>query len=502
MTNLKSILLGTGAAIVAASAAQAADLPVVEPVDYVQICDLYGDGYFYIPGTSTCIQLGGYVRFQAVVGEDVVGPGGGGLLTSSPFAVRSTDRVLAGGGATFTVDDDDSTFAFGAAARFTVDTRTETEFGTLRGYIQMEGGTDYGGFQTSGRDNDNSILADIASGGDDIAFEIDEAYIQFDIGPGFVTAGLAPSFAGVAGPSSLVDTPFTSGGGDNFLIGYTLDIGPAQVGIALEDTFDRTQGFGVTAGSFATVAGLVPFTAPTAGTLVDVSGQDGDGQDLPILSGFARFSLADIVDLRVAGAISNTNEVTVRVIDGTGAAPVLLERELEDDLAFAIAASAGTEFAFLNLGIGGTYTEGLVEYAIDAGAFETDFFLTGAIPVGATPAVALASLDVEQVEAYAVYANIGFDIASYGVNLIGAYGEIEYPTAVAGGAGGDSAEAFTLAANVNVSPVEQLDLIAEIFYQDIDVDANLTAGTTGSNAVDGSFDEDAIGAVFRMQRNF
>ena len=65
MTNLKSILLGTGAAIVAATTAQAADLPIVEPIDYVQICDLYGDGFFYIPGTNTCLEISGFTRFEA-----------------------------------------------------------------------------------------------------------------------------------------------------------------------------------------------------------------------------------------------------------------------------------------------------------------------------------------------------------------------------------------------------------------------------------------------------
>ena len=41
--------------------AQAADLPVkAKAVEYVRICSLYGAGFFYIPGTDTCIKLGGY----------------------------------------------------------------------------------------------------------------------------------------------------------------------------------------------------------------------------------------------------------------------------------------------------------------------------------------------------------------------------------------------------------------------------------------------------------
>ena len=43
--------------------AQAADLPVkAKAVEYVRICSLYGAGFFYIPGTDTCIKIGGYLR--------------------------------------------------------------------------------------------------------------------------------------------------------------------------------------------------------------------------------------------------------------------------------------------------------------------------------------------------------------------------------------------------------------------------------------------------------
>jgi hypothetical protein len=35
-----------------------------EPVEYVKICSLYGAGYYYIPGTETCLKVGGYIRSQ------------------------------------------------------------------------------------------------------------------------------------------------------------------------------------------------------------------------------------------------------------------------------------------------------------------------------------------------------------------------------------------------------------------------------------------------------
>jgi opacity protein-like surface antigen len=64
--NIKSLLLGSAAALAAVSGARAADAVMAEPeaVEYVRVCDAYGAGYFYIPGTETCLKIGGYVRYQ------------------------------------------------------------------------------------------------------------------------------------------------------------------------------------------------------------------------------------------------------------------------------------------------------------------------------------------------------------------------------------------------------------------------------------------------------
>src|ERR1044071_5065322 len=61
MKLAKSLLLGSAAGLVAVAGAQAADLPTrkAAPVDYVRICSVYGPGFFYIPGTDTCIKIGG-----------------------------------------------------------------------------------------------------------------------------------------------------------------------------------------------------------------------------------------------------------------------------------------------------------------------------------------------------------------------------------------------------------------------------------------------------------
>src|SRR6202022_2130579 len=67
MKMVKSLILGSAAGLVAMSGAQAADLPVkAKAVEYVRVCSLYGAGFFYIPGSDTCIKFGGYVRADTV----------------------------------------------------------------------------------------------------------------------------------------------------------------------------------------------------------------------------------------------------------------------------------------------------------------------------------------------------------------------------------------------------------------------------------------------------
>jgi hypothetical protein len=70
--NIKSLLLGSATALAAVSGAQAADAIIAaepEPMEYVRVCDAFGTGYFYIPGTETCLKVGGYVRFEVGFGE-------------------------------------------------------------------------------------------------------------------------------------------------------------------------------------------------------------------------------------------------------------------------------------------------------------------------------------------------------------------------------------------------------------------------------------------------
>src|ERR1700753_3255657 len=84
MKSIRGLLLGTGAVIFATAGAQAADLPVkAKAVEYVRICSLYGAGFYYIPGTDTCIKLGGYLRAEVGVNTNSVYTGNSNLPASA-----------------------------------------------------------------------------------------------------------------------------------------------------------------------------------------------------------------------------------------------------------------------------------------------------------------------------------------------------------------------------------------------------------------------------------
>ena len=115
MKMVKSLLLGSAAGLVAVAGAQAADLPVkAAPVQYVKICTLYGDGFYYIPGSDTCIRFSGYIR--ADYGWNVTGA----RTAHYSGAAGAKDRTV-------------SQYSTRHRGSFSVDTRTQTAYGTLHG---------------------------------------------------------------------------------------------------------------------------------------------------------------------------------------------------------------------------------------------------------------------------------------------------------------------------------------------------------------------------------
>ena len=72
MTSFKNYMLSGAALLATVGAASAADLPAFKsaPVEYVRVCDTNGAGFFYIPGTDTCLRVNGAVRAEATIRSD------------------------------------------------------------------------------------------------------------------------------------------------------------------------------------------------------------------------------------------------------------------------------------------------------------------------------------------------------------------------------------------------------------------------------------------------
>src|SRR6188508_987645 len=118
MYSIRSIILTSAASVLALSGAQAADLPVkAKAVEYVRVCTLYGAGFFYIPGTDTCIKIGGYLRADTTFNGGVHGAPAwnSDLGQQNRFADYFVSR---------------------SRMALTVDTRTATEYGVVRTFGQ------------------------------------------------------------------------------------------------------------------------------------------------------------------------------------------------------------------------------------------------------------------------------------------------------------------------------------------------------------------------------
>ncbi|ABE37561.1 porin [Rhodopseudomonas pseudopalustris] len=118
MNSIKRLALGSAAALFAIGSAQAADLPLkAKAVEYVKICSIYGAGFYYIPGTDTCIKLGGYVR------ADVT------------FNGSNAYDAPAWNGASGAKNRNANSYIFRSRQDINVDTRTATEYGVVRTYF-------------------------------------------------------------------------------------------------------------------------------------------------------------------------------------------------------------------------------------------------------------------------------------------------------------------------------------------------------------------------------
>ncbi|MDP9633999.1 UNVERIFIED_ORG: hypothetical protein J2W85_006085 [Ensifer adhaerens] len=222
--NIKSLLLGSAAALAAVSGAQAADAIVAaepEPMEYVRVCDAFGTGYFYIPGTETCLKLSGFIRVQGSFGSE-----------ASQSRYNQADHDFDDNGF-----DDQSTSDWDVFSRAYVawDAKSDTEYGTLTGFFAAE----------FNADNDTDS-------GDSDFIDVDEAYIQL----GGLKAGFFYNWwdKGINGETDTLGnvTEFNS-------IAYLYDGGTFQAGISideLEGWSTKANGVGISGIVSASLGGV------------------------------------------------------------------------------------------------------------------------------------------------------------------------------------------------------------------------------------------------------
>ncbi len=333
MKTIKGLILGSAATILAVGGAQAADLPVkAKAVEYVKVCSLYGAGFYYIPGTDTCVKIGGAIRIDTTINGNAYdtpfwqgGAGGAGAWNKDYFLNRSRINL-------------------------TTDTRTATEYGVVRTYANIQ--FDF----SQNREN-------IAGG----FTEVDYAFIQF---AGFTFGKAVSQFD----PQWALSKPYVSSGfmaGSNNTTGipqiaYTASFGNGVSGtISLENaTPYRNAGLynaglqlGGPFGSGNTTAGY----GTTANTFL---GNSYGGNHIPDVVGNLRLDQA-WGSLHVGAAM---HTITPGFYAGS---------TLHPDDSYGFAVNGAVEFKNLPTGAGdslkleATYAKGAAKYAMAGGTTDT-----------------------------------------------------------------------------------------------------------------------------------
>jgi hypothetical protein len=200
--KIKNLLVGSVLALTAngAFAADAVYAPEPEPVEYVRVCDAYGAGFFYIPGTETCLQDDNVDTFSFHYG---------------PAAEDGWRKNV--------------------QARINFDARSDTEWGTLRSYIR---------FQASWTPNGSLIPGTTTVQGDGFV-ATDQAYLQLG---GFM-AGYSESFWVDSKNGGASNWGSHSWGGMSYgylqraLLGYRFEAGDFFGAISLEDDALAGEGY-------------------------------------------------------------------------------------------------------------------------------------------------------------------------------------------------------------------------------------------------------------------
>jgi len=476
MKLVKSLLLGSAAGLAAVTGVQAADLPVKKsaPVEYVRVCSTYGAGFFYVPGTDSCLRISGRLRVDTGYIEPL-------SRAQDAFGLRVRGRV-------------------------NFDHRTATPYGLLRTYIRYEIDRNSGRFFTAnGEINTNPKLQ--------------QGFIQF----GGLTAGRVTSFfsnpdlpTGHMGTLRFDDAP------DVDLIAYTYSFGNGfSATLSVEDPLSRRDNVDLNGrGGLAAV-----INAPN--TIFDGSvlpnGVAGAG--VPLLYGGLR--VPDFVGnvrytgswggVQLSGAVRQIRDVVFQTV--SPALPIYADT----DYGFAVSLSAFANLPFLGAGdaawISGTYTDGALAYiqgGQDAPSYNAG---VGANPLSLSVADAFVNGitgDLKTVKAWSVAGGLThYWVPTWRSSVFGSYAQVDVPESATvvniatGTLGGlvDLKE-YRVGANTFWLPVPGFQIGLEALYTKVDPKGRVLVPVSGVSgaAIGGAFratgSEDIWEGRLRIQRDF
>jgi Porin subfamily len=196
----------------------------------VKICSIYGAGFFYIPGTDTCIKIGGWVRAEYALGET---------------GNSHTQFFSGGGGLNNKINSSDSRFR--ARTVISLDVRTQTEYGTVRAYNRF-------GFTASSTDTATGVLYTERAFIQIAGFTFGKTQSYFDFVGGAVCYG-----CGYGGHLSQY------GAGGTLVFAYSATLGNGLTAtIALEDQTQRRVAIWDASNDAQNVLGVGTFPGPIA----------------------------------------------------------------------------------------------------------------------------------------------------------------------------------------------------------------------------------------------
>jgi len=435
MKLAKSLLLGSAAALVATAGATAADLPSKKaaPVQYVQVCSAYGAGFFTIPGTDTCLKIGGRVR--------------------ADYAMSGTKDIFSSNASTAANElaASQSLYGFEARGRVELDARTPTAYGTVQAVTSLRVARTAGVLAVSGPNSSAGTASPT----------LEAAYMRF---AGFTFGVARDNFAFM--PSVM----YGAGHWGSFANG------------ANQLAYTAVLGGGLT----ATLA-IQDRSYTTAGGLAEISGTIASGYAAAVNSYYRGMPQ---INARLDWDQSwGSLSLTAAVGEGRMVTSVSATTYNESKTVWAIGAGVKLDLPMLAKGdqlfLTAAYADGMTEYTTNWASFKSSDTArnVGGNVIGVHPSWVAGANGLETVKSWNVAAILThFWTPQWRSAFMGSYGQIQAPTSAkalnfgttgAASAGGfGDATVWNIGKQIAFLPTRNFEIGVEALYARVSQDVN------------------------------